>query len=526
MRHRSLNWMLIALASGLLWAGMANAAAPCRKVGEVCMEPGGTRNINGADVTKDCWRYQDKYECVAENAVDNCAPLRAVASCYQTASTCAEKAFTGECLTYKNTYRCGEAVAGAALVQLPMTYTITNDKFNESQCKAYADNPQCQKTGSVCVEPGGTREINGLPVTKDCWRREDTFACVATQSSCEALKANANCKLTSQTCDSPNPDGSCALKSLTYSCQTGTTPPQEVQQCGTTVCANGLCFDNPDAGQDKDFVKTVTSMEVARQAAGYMRDINKPEFFKGDDNRCGKNSLKSCCKPNTRGGNMSNGAVMSAAMQTAQNAWGSWYVFDSLTSDWNNTNVLKAVYNRFAGNGPAYETAFEFTGISYYGVTFNPFLGVENMFSFSPAGFATAVAVQVVMELMSCEQDEQMLAMKNGRNLCHYVGSYCSQKMLGSCVASKETYCCFNSRLARIVQEQGRQQLGKDWGSAEAPKCGGFEQGEFEKIDLSKMDLTEFIEEIMANTKLPKSSDVEDRARQIVDEKLENYFSR
>ena len=34
--------------------------------------------------------------------------------------------------------------------------------------------------------------------------------------------------------------------------------------------------------------------------------------------------------------------------------------------------------------------------------------------------------------------------------------------------------CCFNSMLARIVNEQGRAQVGKGWGGAQSPDCSGF----------------------------------------------------
>jgi conjugal transfer mating pair stabilization protein TraN len=71
-------------------------------------------------------------------------------------------------------------------------------------------------------------------------------------------------------------------------------------------------------------------------------------------------------------------------------------------------------------------------------------------------------------------------------------------------VEKKEGYCCFNSRLARIIQEQGRAQLGKSWGSAKSPECSGFTLAEFESLDFSQIDLTEFIREIQ-----PKAMDVQ-----------------
>ena len=66
-----------------------------------------------------------------------------------------------------------------------------------------------------------------------------------------------------------------------------------------------------------------------------------------------------------------------------------------------------------------------------------------------------------------------------------YIGNFCSKKLsLGLvkiCVQKSDSYCAFNSSLARIIQEQGREQLGISWGSAESPKCRGFTVEEFQK---------------------------------------------
>lgn len=78
---------------------------------------------------------------------------------------------------------------------------------------------------------------------------------------------------------------------------------------------------------------------------------------------------------------------------------------------------------------------------------------------------------------------------------CHYVGSYCAEKWpLVGCVQKKKTYCCFSSPLARIIQEGGRPQLGIGWGSPEAPQCRGFTPEEFQKIDFSKVNFSEWIQ--------------------------------
>ncbi|MFZ4700708.1 MAG: conjugal transfer protein TraN, partial [Candidatus Methylumidiphilus sp.] len=82
------------------------------------------------------------------------------------------------------------------------------------------------------------------------------------------------------------------------------------------------------------------------------------------------------------------------------------------------------------------------------------------------------------------------------------------QKVLGMCLEEKDSYCCFGSPLGRIIQEQARMQgvLGRPWGDPEKPDCGGLAVDDMEKIDWSKMDLSEWVGILTAAHKLPSSS--------------------
>ena len=64
-------------------------------------------------------------------------------------------------------------------------------------------------------------------------------------------------------------------------------------------------------------------------------------------------------------------------------------------------------------------------------------------------------------------------------------------------------HCCFESKLSRILQEQGRQQLNKPWASPKTEQCLGFTIDEFARLDLSKMDFSEVYDEFTSAAKLP-----------------------
>jgi len=105
--------------------------------------------------------------------------------------------------------------------------------------------------------------------------------------------------------------------------------------------------------------------------------------------------------------------------------------------------------------------------------------------------------------LTDCSADERLLREKRNAGLCHYVGTYCAEKIpiIGTCIKKKSTYCCFGSKLLKAFHEQGRPQLGLGWGSAEAPMCRGFTVEEIQRIDFSKLDLREVFEDLIKNFK-------------------------
>jgi len=123
----------------------------------------------------------------------------------------------------------------------------------------------------------------------------------------------------------------------------------------------------------------------------------------------------------------------------------------------------------------------------------------------SPAGIALAV-VNVAMTLFSgsCDKQDIITSTYKESGRCHYVGSKCIKKWpFVGCVQREKVYCCFNSKLARILHEQGRSQLNtfNGWGSPDNPVCRGFTPEEFQSLDFSQMDLSEYYEDIERNVR-------------------------
>jgi hypothetical protein len=50
-----------------------------------------------------------------------------------------------------------------------------------------------------------------------------------------------------------------------------------------------------------------------------------------------------------------------------------------------------------------------------------------------------------------------------------------------------------------LIQENGRRQIGRSWGSPENPDCSGLSPEELSRMDFSTIDFSELFEDIRSN---------------------------
>ncbi|WP_058914200.1 type-F conjugative transfer system mating-pair stabilization protein TraN [Entomohabitans teleogrylli] len=116
--------------------------------------------------------------------------------------------------------------------------------------------------------------------------------------------------------------------------------------------------------------------------------------------------------------------------------------------------------------------------------------------------------------LASCNSDEKALGHAKERKLTIYVGTYCSRKVLGACLQKKQAYCQFDSKLAKIVQEQGRGwQLGIGFGSASSPDCRGITVEELQSINFDALNFADFYDDLENGTTIPADQELIDRVK-------------
>ena len=149
---------------------------------------------------------------------------------------------------------------------------------------------------------------------------------------------------------------------------------------------------------------------------------------------------------------------------------------------------------------------------------------------FNPTTIAIAIVVMLVIKVMfgnGCSAEDIETAMLANSDYCHYLGTVCERewKHIG-CVQTAKRFCCFNSKMARIIQEQGRPQLKVfgptgNWGTAQNPNCRGFTPQEFQQLDFSRIDLTEYFGDIQQNM----SQKIQD-AQSTVQQKVQEHYQQ
>lgn len=119
--------------------------------------------------------------------------------------------------------------------------------------------------------------------------------------------------------------------------------------------------------------------------------------------------------------------------------------------------------------------------------------------------------------LAHCDSEEKALGKAKEKLLTVYVGTYCSKKVLGVCLQKKKAYCQFDSKLAQIVQAQGRKgQLGIGFGSGKNPDCRGITVEELQSLKFDRMDFSNFYSDLNAGTTIPSDSELAERVKEQV----------
>ena len=511
--HKMVSFLALFAVLVQLLNPTVTLANECVRTGSVCAEGAGTRSINGFPVYKDCWRYEDTYQCTSVSGVKACDTLVNHQGCGQTYINCLETGINGQCIRFTKNFTCNTDVKAAlggtlpnGVTELAPTHQITSE-WDETQCNAMkAQFSTCNNIATTCTQGASERIINGVKVSFPCWEETRNFQCLTRNdnSTCDEAELNEKCTLKQAKC----------ITWVGDVCQTG----ENVYQC---LLKEGSS-NQSDSCKDADFGKVMAGLEGAREFARYF-DEESMTFFKGEQAKCtvklGGAIGGDCCKPSGDPNKWRDSAVM-AGIDYAIGALASNYTYTVLITEAGAALSGIASAATAIGVGTTIAPSVATMGV---GATVIPAAGTQVVaITFNPVLLVAAIVIMVVMAWLECDPEEKKTALRNKAGICHYVGSYCDQKILGACVTKAQSYCCYVSKLARIINEQGREQINKPWdsglmpngstASVEHPNCTGFNQEELSQLDFSKLNLDEFIGDLMHIT--PDNNALTQRAQE------------
>lgn len=128
---------------------------------------------------------------------------------------------------------------------------------------------------------------------------------------------------------------------------------------------------------------------------------------------------------------------------------------------------------------------------------------------------AYQVANLIIQLVYKCEQSEYETVSQRDTKNCHYIGSYCKSKKLGLCIVKHRVYCCYQSPLSRIINEQIKATQpdilsnGGEWGDPEHPKCDGIPLSDITKINWDLINLDEWTALLVSTGNMVEAKDID-----------------
>lgn len=108
-----------------------------------------------------------------------------------------------------------------------------------------------------------------------------------------------------------------------------------------------------------------------------------------------------------------------------------------------------------------------------------------------------------------CADKEFDLAVQRELGMCSYAGTYCSRKVLGVCLQRKESYCCYNSPMSRMLRASVDGGT-LDHGNPKRPDCSGISIDRVDEIDWDAIPWDELIGRMDEGAALPTDEERQD----------------
>lgn len=418
--------------------------------------------------------------------------------------------------------------------------TNTSYAFEEVKCVS-----QVQKT---CIDES-TKVIEGYRVKK-CWKYKEVLRCTSNETNnCSTFEENRGCNEVEGRCLKESPTGLCNHFDKKYICGNTTIESKEVKLINSefNVIRDEKDFEKCDP-HSKDKYCEITSEECVEPSE--TRNINGKDVFK----ECWRYNRKYQCRTDTKV-NECKALVEKGCKEITRDCIHNeenrceHYVVEYECEN-KKTDKIDCIASQFCAGGICDEqernvnTNFGLAA-SYLSVlnqvnkdssecTCNSetdpncsarnvqddkcklFNGESKVCRKYTSQLNCCSDKGLLRSLAGCNEEEKELASKQFAGACHYV-DYKNGKGLKA-YQKRKAFCCFNSKLARIIQVQGRQQLGRGWGSFDNPDCNALTLQEIKQIDFSQLDFSELYEELK-----DKAASDFGASNKVIQDKLKSY---
>lgn len=512
------------------WDNGCNALAgngACVKQGEVVVEGNATKTINGLPVTRDPWTVREDYICSSSSTINSCSPFT---GCIEQSSTCMSRDRAGNCTAYDKTYRCENPVNnGGTPIETPRDVV---GEYWTDPCATNRNDPACSLTKNEVLIGNETRIINGFSVTRDPWKRRETWTCNRS-SAVNTCAPVASCALIGQTCAGTDPNGACSIQLNRYRCENPVTGEQPVE---TPIdWTGGQMHDNTCPSRGNGACKltgtTCSQPGTPRMVNGVL--VTPPCWEETDTYTCEVmgEATNNCSPPS--GCQMKKAVCLDDVPDAQCRSWENIYECktDTVTNETKNSCQTKfcvgdvCIANEDAGDTDMPDALAALLIAQMAGQDYEKnltiFKGESKRCRKAVLGFRNCCKDSgwgVDMGLTQCSAEEKDLMQAQEAKSAHYIGTYCSQKsFFGICTEKAMRYCTFGGTLAKIVQREGRPQIGKSWGTPSNADCSGFTVEEFQKLDLTNVDFSEFTDDLMNQITTPDTNSTIGRLQQSIE---------
>jgi hypothetical protein len=185
------------------------------------------------------------------------------------------------------------------------------------------------------------------------------------------------------------------------------------------------------------------------------------------------------------------------------------------TQDMNGTDFSEGVSQLGTLAGVADEVSSKQIGAGNASI----FKGTNNQCRVAVAGIGNCCGGHA--RFLNCNGEEKALAFAINDKRAQYVGTYCAKRRLRTCIVTKQSWCLFPSKLASIIQIQGRfgqLQINFGWAyrSTNAADCRGITPEELTRIAIQNLNLSSLTKEFESRAKLKNPAQIESRASQAI----------